>query len=874
DATRADAVELSWQNKSLLSTSFQVIRKLGAQETLVTTIPGTTLIDSVFTYTDAYLFNNAQSLVNGEQYEYCVRTYSSLIDSTFAEPDFAVCDMGSTALINLQATDFTLTDRVALTWNDVSAFASKLLVRRDGELVATLNDPTTTAYSDTDPTYGLNSNYALELVNAQGVTTVQSRDQGGADPIGAISGYVRTKEGIGVAGVKVKYEVAVLDTLIRDSVLTDYTGRYAFTGVFYARQGNFSVKAERAASSIKPTKLSFVLNNQNPVKTGADFIFTTGLPSSVDSIAVNTFAGAPAIDKLDFTWNYFSTADTTHFQLYREGTLIAITDDAIAPPTGLTDLTGKPGYYYAYELRAYAVRHDSIRLVSVKDTVLFPEVEKPTNLAIQDNFDNNSMGVLTLTWDHASDNFSGFRIYRNGVLLEILGPAARRFSDYTGLPGTSYNYSITAYRFFEAEGEIESAVFESERLNAPATVFPAFFEPTNVVATAIANDNAVVVSWDIPGAFGGQDYFSGFKIFRNGREIGEIMKGDTTAFKDLLGIPGASYTYMVKTFVDQPDTVYVSTGVMALPVNFPTIAMPVISSVTPSTGKALVNIGAAYNSTYNNYDGFIITANGTPFDTLQRHLASAVYFPNIRGAAPVNVTIGLQAYRNINGQVYPSSAATQAVSIPLANNTLEAPGNLIASEEFPMHVAVTWTYPTFKLSRFVVYRDGAVLDTLPTTARAYYDYSTDPGQTHEYSVKSIYNGAESIVKSDVGRKRNLGVLLGQVASDNNGRNIDSLELRLLNGVQTVGRVFTNLAGFYIFENLPIDGGQSSLALNLQTMGRTVEVAVPQRSVPEAPIINQRITDNFTDTFTPGTYPPLPQRDTLVEVLEVVAQAYN
>lgn len=868
DATRADAVVLSWQNKSLLSSSFQVIRKLGAQETLVATIPGSTAVDSVFTYVDAFRLDNALSLENGAQYEYCIRTYSELVDSTFREPDFAVCDMGSTYDINLQATDFTLTDRVNLTWNDVSAFADKIVIKRDREVVATLEDEALTIYSDTDPTYGLNSLYSIDLINAQGVITVQDTERGGADPIGAISGFVRSKEGAGVPGVKVKYEVEVLDSLIRDSTLTDFTGRYSFGDVFYARQGSFTLRAERAGASIKPAKLVFVLNNENPVKEEANFLFNTSLAMSRDSIALQQFEGAPGVDRLNFTWNYFSTADTTHFQLYREGTLVAIGDDATAPPAGLSDLTGKPNYYYAYELRAYAIRNDSIALVSVKDTVQFPAVEKPTNLAIQDNFDSNSMGVLTLSWDHSSDNFSGFRIYRDNVLLAVLGSAPRRFSDYTGLPGATYEYSITAFR------NIDGEIFESERVNGAPSLFPAFFEPTNVVATPMANDNAVIVSWDIPGGFGGQDYFSGFKIMRNGQEIGEIMKGDTTAFKDLLGIPGVSYTYMVKTFVDQPDTVYASTGVMAAPVNFPAIATPVLSSVTPSTGKALASIDNTYNTTHNNFDGFIITANGAAFDTLQRPQTSAAYFPNMRGAAPVNVTIGLQAYRNINGQIFTSAAATQAVAIPLANNSLEAPGNINASEEFPMHVAVTWTYPTFKLSRFVVYRGNAVLDTLPTTARAYYDYGTDPGQTHEYSVKAIFNGAESIVVSDIGRRRNLGVLQGQLVSGSNGRNVDSLELRLLNGAQTVGRTFSNRAGYYLFENLPIDGGQSSLALNLQTMGRSVEVTAPQQTVPEAPIRNRTITDNFADEFVPGDYPPLPQRDTLVELLEVVAQPFR
>jgi hypothetical protein len=880
DATRVDGVMISWKNKSLLSSSFQIIRKQGMQEVLVASITGSTRIDSVFTYLDAFTLNNAQSLVNGVQYEYCIRTFSNLTNTTFSEQNFMVCDMGSTFDVGLEATDFTLANRVDLSWNDVSGFADRLVIKRNGDVIATLDDETLTAYSDTDPTYGQNSLYAIELVNAQGSILVQDTTRGGVNAIGAISGYVRTKEGIGVQGVKVRYEVQLAGSMIRDSVFTDFTGFYAFTDVFYSRQGNFSVSASRGSASIAPSKITFTLNNQTPTKSGADFRFNTNLAASTNVIAIQQFEGTQDIDKLNFTWDYTSTADTTHFQLYREGRLIAITDDGAGPPAGMSDISGKPGYYYAYELRAYSIRNDSFAVASARDTLVFPLVAQPFDFQVQANFDNNSKGVLTLTWDHASTNFSGFKIYRGTRLIATLGPAARRFSDYTGEPGASYQYMITAFRLIEDEltedGLLGIESFESAALTSPAIQFPAFFEPLSVTATALAADNAVRISWNIPAGIDNLDYYSGFKIMRDGREVGQIMKGDTPEFLDLLGQPGASYNYMVLTFVNLPDTVYFSSGVAANPaaLAFPAIATPAIASLVPATGRLQVNIDAAYNAANQNYDGFILFADGVAFDTLQRHQTAGFYYPNIRGAAPFNTTISLRAYRDINGQVFASDAATSMAAIPLANNLLEAPGNINASTEFPMHVAVTWSYPPFKLSRFVVYRDNAVLDTLPTTARAYYDYTPTPGQTHEYSVKSIFEGAESIVVSDLGRRRNLGVLLGQVISLNNSSNVDSLELRLLNGAQTVGRVFTGQAGFYLIEDLPVDGGQSSLAIQLQTDGRSVEVPLAQQNIPGAPILNQRVTRNFSDVLTPINYPPQPQRDTLAEIREVVAQPYE
>jgi hypothetical protein len=873
DATRVDAVELEWTNKSELSTSFQVIRKAGTQEVTVAVIPGTTILDSTFTYVDDFVLNAPQSLVNGVEYSYCIRTYSALTDSVFSEVEFpTVQDLGSTYAIGLSATDFTFSDKVDLTWNDISAFADAIVLRRNDNVFATFENNALTSATDNSPTYGLNSNYALDILDDDGVIIVRATDDGGVAANGRISGFVRNSDGLGIEGVKIKYLVEVLDTTIQDSVLTDFTGFYSFEDVFYGRSANFSLTADRDDASITPGLLEITLSNDQPEVSNANFLYRTALSPSEDSVAINTFTPVVGADKIDFTWDFFSTADTTQFLLFREGELLGSTNSTLAPLT-LTDLTGKPNHFYIYELKAYALRNDSFVVAAIKDTFQFPAVTTPENLVIDENFDANTNGILTLSWTHSSDNFDGFQIYRNDSLIAVLDPNITSFSDYTGVPGATYDYKVSAFRSFTGP-VLGDERFESAFLSSDGNVFPSFLEATNLTVAQQANNNAMLISWDIPGASVDFDNFTGFKIYRNGIEIGEVYKGDDYEFLDLQGIPGNSVTYELRTFLLQLDTVYLSDLSQAIPnpATFPEIATPVISSITPSTGKATIVLDGTYNSAYRNYDGYVLYADGVPFDTLQPHETERSFYPNINGTT-TSVSFDVRAYRNINGSFFFSDPANSVVSIPLQNEVLEKPGNFNASEVFPMHVALTWTYPVFKLSEFVIRRGGIVLDTLPTTARAYYDYDTGVGVTEEYSVTAIYEGASSIPVYDIGRKRNTGTIFAYVFNDQNGRNLDSLQVSLEGGGLYFGQAYTNKAGLAIFENLPVDNTNIT-AVNLLEQGRSVAVTNNPLINATTPVENTSLTFTFNDTFQPSMAPPMPRQDSIPRIVEAVAQAFE
>ncbi len=867
DAASPGAVALSWTNKSKLSSAFQVFRTAGgSQPVLVGTLPGSTVIDSVFAFTDLYSLEDESSLVNGQGYTYCIRTFSEVTGQTFGESLYDVCDEGSTAPIDLQASDDLGADAVALAWNNMGAFADALRLLRDGVAIATLEDEQVTAYVDFDPTYGQASVYTLQILNEADEAIAADVDTGRVGPIGKITGVVRTPLGqVGIPDVKITYTFQRQDTLLVDSALTDFTGRFEFDSLFYGRQGTFELTASKNGLTFENDAQAVELNNQTPEANEVFFEAGQAFPQLGIELELDTFFSLPGIDTLGFNWSFTASVDTVHFQLFRESELIGatVTTDGNLPPL-LTDKSAAPGYY-DYRLTAYVLRNDSLITASREINAFFPNVSLPTGLTAAQSPDVDTFGILVLDWAHSSPNYAGYRIYRDNQLLAELPVGTDRYFDFRAVPGTGYLYGLTAYRLVDGQ-TVESELVE---VQSPPAVIPPAVE--GIVLTALPAANAIEIEWDENS--NGNLNFSGYRIYRDAVVIGEVAKGGEETFNDLHGKPGVNYTYDVRTFLEIGDTTYIGPPSLSTPaIDFPELGDAPFS-LNPQPGRLGITIDPAGPPVQENFDGYLLQVDGVIRDTLTRGQTRMAIYPNVAGTGSQTGTFSVLAYRNIGGEFFTSPPNTLPYNIPLNNASLEAPGNLEVSDKFPMHIALTWTYPSFKLSRFEISRDGSPVDTLPTSARAYYDYDVAPGLQHEYSVRALYEGNASIPVYGLGQRRNPGVIYGQLQSARNSRSTDSLEVRLVDQNRTVGRAFTNLAGFYRFEDLPVAGLQDNLEVALQTSGQAVDVAIPQQAVPGAPVLNKEVVINFRDDFSPAAYPPAAERDSIARLIDVEAEAF-
>ncbi len=872
-ADNTDKVELEWTNNSKLSSNFVIVRKEGSKETVVDIIAGTDSIGLVIEYVDDFSFTNPKSLKNGIAYQYCIRTSSDLVDSLFAEDNHNVClvDSVSTYDIGLTATDNAFVDKVSLAWNDVSDYASLINILRDGARLTTL-PATATSFVDVNPVYGLESEYAVVLIGEDGLRFVQDLDGGGVDPIGHISGYVRTSQGIGIRNVKVGYEVTVFDSVYVDSTTTNREGYYSFDQLFFGRRANFRLYTEekeniRFPTSPRFTSLSDDDFNAENVNFLADFV-EQDLPRPV---VIDTVIGGTGIDSVYFDISYAPDSfRTTYFQLYREGNLVAIANDRDGQIMRMSDLGGNPREFYRYNVFAYRINGDSTATDLASATIQYPDVEDPVNVSTTTSFSTSTMGAVTLEWEHNSTNFAGFVIYRDSVEIKtIRDTSIRHYTDFEGSPGEVYRYGVSAFRSIGGEA------MESDIIEEINVAYPSFPQVTGLSATPVASANAMDLTWSL-GAGAMDDNYTGFIIYRDAVEIGRVLKGAPLIFRDQWGVPGSNPYYEVAPFVENIDSVFVGSSEDESG-TYPNLAAPTGFAAVGGSGSIAFSWNDLYNiSQYTNFHGFILRYDGNTV-VLEPGATELTIYP----LTDATINASLTAFRMIDGTLYESTQVTTSanatITIPSA---LEKPGNLSVSTNIPTHIALTWTYPEYKFSTFIIRRDGVPIDTVPKGALGYYDYDTEVGETHEYSVQARYeeSGMPTLLSQEIkgyGVRRNQARILGHLTHENGDlAELQHLEVTLNNGDTVLARTYTDPGGFFRFEELPEPDRQNELQVIVNQTNKSISLAQDTFPINNTPYLERDTMLLVLDTFLISDFPPRPLRDSIAQIISLTAQPFD
>lgn len=863
-------IALSWVNNSQLSTTFLLFRlDANGDSLLIASVPGTETVDTTIAFVDAFALGDSLNFVNGQVYEYCLRTFNDPLDRIL--PD-VVCTTGSSFPIGLTAT-LTGSDRVDLAWSDVSAFAQQLRVLRNGLPIAQL-PAGQTASVDNDPTYGRISTYTLELLDSLGASTARASDTVFVPAIGQLAGYVRTPQQVGIVGIPVTYTARVDEDTIRATVLTDHTGRYSFDNVYYGRRALFSLRAQDQGRFTFPNLAQRdSLNNLKPRSTQLDFTSIEEYPISLAaSLTIDTVETEARIDELAFTWTHSQMGDlgdTLYFQLYREGELLTITDDAQAPPLELLDRSAAPNYIYQYRVVAYGFKEDSLVRATYMLFDTMPGAEQPYDFIAVNNFDAQSNNTITLAWNHDSDNFDGFRLYRDGLPIATLPPDARSFYDYYAEPGMAFSYELTAFRLSGPDME----ALESPPASAGPVGIPTLPSAQNLQVQPLPLCNAMELTWSLPAAADQYDNLSGFVVYRDGQPLKRVLKrGQDYLFRDHQGRPGQAVAYTVTPYLAVPDTAYLGTAQQAMG-NYPAIAMPALANATPVAGGYLsIGIDPAYTQQHCNFDGFVLYANGQPFDTLAPYQAQSFYTPNLAGGQ-AGVSIELRAFRAFgNGYAFSDPASATASVGAQAASILEAPTNFQASSHIPMHVALRWDYPDYIFASFVVYRDGQLLEELPTGARYYYDREATVGQLHRYTLQARYQGNNSTLVQASGIRKGRTFLQGQLLSQG-GYTADwqgvAVDLRNSADSTFLLRTFTDSAGYFRFDRLHPLVGTGNWQVTVDAQGGGHLMGTQNRST------SGRQGDRvfFQDQFPVAATPPLPYRDSIARLQSLELNAF-
>ncbi|MBN1785541.1 MAG: fibronectin type III domain-containing protein, partial [Candidatus Methanofastidiosa archaeon] len=212
---------------------------------------------------------------------------------------------------------------------------------------------------------------------------------------------------------------------------------------------------------------------------------------------------------IGLSWN--DNADNENgFKAFRNGTLIATLPEN---STAYTDTGLECGMSYTYYVMAFNGAGNSpasnIATGSTEECPPAPTApNRPTNVAA----DATSRTEIDVSWTDASDDETGFKLYRNGTMIADLLPNTTEYTD-TGLScETSYTYHLVAYNNYGQSPDSNSATETTDACQQQTTtpppsdtyvqavlMSPAYLHALDAESRHIGRIGADMVEIEIPG---------------------------------------------------------------------------------------------------------------------------------------------------------------------------------------------------------------------------------------------------------------------------------------------------------------------------------------------------------------------------------------
>jgi chitodextrinase len=338
-----------------------------------------------------------------------------------------------------------------------------------------------------------------------------------------------------------------------------------------------------------------------------------------------------------------------------------------------------------------------------------------------------SPSQINLGWTASTDNVAvtGYRLYRNGVLLATLGNVITYQS--TGLSAsTSYSYTVQA---FDGAGNA-SAQSAAVIVTTPAVadvVAPS--TPAGLVATAVSASR-INLSWS---ASTDNVAVTGYRVFRNGALL--ISLGNVTAYQDSLLAAGTTYVYTVRA-VDAAGNIsglsaaVSATTSAALDTTPPTTPTGLTANAVSPSRVDLDWAASADNiavTDYRVYRNGALIANVTTTALQDLSLSpSTTYSYNVDARDESGNVSGLSATAVVTTLSAPDTVAPAA------------PTGLVASTVSDTKIDLDWSASTdnVAVTGYRVFRNGSVLVTLGNVT-SFQDTGLNPITTYTYRVRAL-----------------------------------------------------------------------------------------------------------------------------------------
>jgi hypothetical protein len=286
--------------------------------------------------------------------------------------------------------------------------------------------------------------------------------------------------------------------------------------------------------------------------TATTFACTVAPPTAPGGLA----AIAVSQTQINLSWTD-NSSNETGFKIFRDGVELLPSPKVGANVTTFNDTGVTCGTTYTYTVKATNAAGDSAGVTATATTFACASGSPTAPVGLTSVA--KSPTQVDLSWTDNSSDETGFKIYRNGVLITTTDAGVTTFSD-TGLAcGTTYTYEIKAVN---ASGDSPGTTIT---VSTPACASGAPTAPGGLTAIAVSQTQINLLWID------NSSDETGFKIFRNGVLI-KTTDANVTTFSDTGVSCGKTYTYTVKATNADGD----SAGVTA------TATTPACSYVPPA----------------------------------------------------------------------------------------------------------------------------------------------------------------------------------------------------------------------------------------------------------------------------------------------------
>ncbi|MBL7812083.1 MAG: T9SS type A sorting domain-containing protein [Bacteroidetes bacterium] len=804
-------------------------------------------------YTDKVLIDNAGSIKNGQTYTYCLEG----INETTKEKTTQACGTGGTIPINFQASDKQYPNKVQLSWNNMANFAQYLVIERDGtRLTSMLGDKT--SYEDVNAIPGFNHVYKLTLDNGNDGKFSQ-RDSGSISANGTIRGMVTNKTGgFGVKGVKISLNGFANGDTVSMTTLTDNTGSYAFTSIYYYTQSTFTLTASYSGANFTENGLQTTLkiSNPNAVVNFESDITIKDLPPGKFNISAFDVKASSTDDQADVSVSY-TCSDTVQFIIKRDKAVIGsyVVYPGLTSPFTTADAGGIPGQFYTYSLDAYYITKTGYYRSTLYDTLSYPRVLPLSagNVVIVANTNNAN---IYISWSHSSRNNGGVAVYRNGTRIgDYKGAGDGYFFDYSGSNGKTMNYSLRSFIIASDGNRYESNPVSKPSINYPQlkAISNGLIQPTT--------ENYMQLSWTYPFDFRTYN-FSGVKIVRyTGAQVDTIAtltNSAPTIFTDRnFDFTNAGLYYKVFTYKN-PNSLDTGTKLMY----GAALTLPTPSSLTATTNLEGTIMAAWTYPTRTQIDGFRVISNTSPKpDTAWKaanEMQNWLALPSTYTNASINIRVA--AYRLVNGKfLLSNNASANGASASFSGGNMPAVTHFVATKNLPDKVTLTWEYPSYYLPDFKIYRDNVLIGTVSGDARLYNDLGVTDALSHLYRIQpTLTNPADKGRMSSTHGRRAYSARVQGIASNINngagviGAQVDLFERFLYSAPSTYAyRKFastqTDSSGFYEFTDLNLFN-KDSIGVGIYSPGHLFN---PGFKGFKSSVEEKNYVVNFEDTVMPA-----------------------